>query len=64
MKTIKLPDEMYDELVLIVRVAVGNCKDWLECCERNVGLAKCISDAKNDLTKTKNLLNKLYEAEE
>lgn len=65
MKTIKLSDEMYDELVQIVRITVSERADWLKCCERDADLEhKYISEATNDLTKAKKLLNKLYEAEE
>lgn len=63
MKTIKISDEMYNELVQIVNIAVNNSVDWVKCCERNAELKRCISDAKNDLTKAKKLLNKLCEGE-
>ncbi len=64
MKTIKLSDEMYNELVQIVDITVSENAEWLKHCERTDGLKSCISDAKRDLTKAKKLLNKLYEVNE
>lgn len=64
MKTIKLSDEMYRELVQIVRITVSERTDWVKCCERDPDLEyKYTSEAKNDLAKTEKLLNKLYKVE-